>query len=90
VIGVDAHKRAHTLVATDELGRELAAKTLAATGDGHLAAIAWAKQWPRRRSAAASAAAPTNGRWRLADEQRGLYGFRLPRGEPEPGSPGVA
>jgi len=40
VIGVDAHKRTHTLVASDELGRELAAKTLAATADGHLAAIA--------------------------------------------------
>jgi transposase len=49
VIGVDAHKRTHTLVAADELGRELAAETLAATADGHLAAIAWAKQWPRRR-----------------------------------------
>ena len=42
VIGVDAHKRTHTLVAADELGRELATKTLAATTEGHLAAIAWA------------------------------------------------
>src|SRR3954452_7611461 len=49
VIGVDAHKRTHTLVASDELGRELAAKTLAATADGHLAAIAWAGRWPSRR-----------------------------------------
>jgi transposase len=49
VIGVDAHKRTHTLVAADELGRELATKTLAATTDGHLAAIAWAGRWPRRR-----------------------------------------
>jgi transposase len=49
VIGVDAHKRTHTLVAADELGRELASKTLAATADGHLAAIAWAARWPRRR-----------------------------------------
>jgi len=49
VIGVDAHKRTHTLVAADELGRELASKTLAATADGHLAAIAWAGRWPRRR-----------------------------------------
>jgi transposase len=44
VIGVDAHQRTHTLVAADELGRELAA-----TGDGHLAAIIWARRWPRRR-----------------------------------------
>src|SRR3954470_24260269 len=49
VIGVDAHKRTHTLVAADELGRELASKTLAATADGHLAAIAWAGRWPIRR-----------------------------------------
>ena len=49
VIGVDAHKRTHTLVAADELGRELATKTLAATADGHLAAIAWAGRWPSRR-----------------------------------------
>ena len=49
VIGVDAHKRTHTLVAADELGRELAAKTVAASADGHLAAIAWAGRWPARR-----------------------------------------
>src|SRR5918995_6915063 len=49
VIGVDAHKRVHTLVAADELGRELAAKTLAATAEGHLAALAWAARWPARR-----------------------------------------
>jgi len=49
VIGVDAHKRTHTLVVADELGRELANKTLAATADGHLAALAWARRWPRRR-----------------------------------------
>ena len=49
VIGVDAHKRTHTLVAADELGRELASKTFAATADGHLAAIAWAGRWPSRR-----------------------------------------
>ena len=34
VIGVDAHKRTHTFVAADELGRELASKTLAATTEG--------------------------------------------------------
>ena len=44
VIGVDAHKRAHTLVAADERGGELAAKTLAATAEGHLAALAWASR----------------------------------------------
>ena len=32
VIGVDAHKRTHTLVAADELGRERATKTLGDNG----------------------------------------------------------
>jgi transposase len=49
VIGVDAHKRTHTFAAADELGRELATKTVAATREGHLAAIAWASRWPGRR-----------------------------------------
>src|SRR4051812_15646434 len=49
VIGVDGHKRTHTLVAADQLGRRLAAKSLAAMADGHLAAIAWAGHWPNRR-----------------------------------------
>jgi transposase len=47
-IGVDAHKRTHTLVAADELGREVATKTVKATSDGHLAAVEWARQWPQR------------------------------------------
>jgi len=48
IIGVDAHKRTHTLVAIDEAGRGLAEKTFAATPDGHLKAIEWAAQWPER------------------------------------------
>ena len=48
VIGVDAHKRTHTLVAVDEAGRRLAEKTVAATPDGHLEAVAWAARWPAR------------------------------------------
>ena len=36
VLGVDAHKRTHTIVATDELGRMLAEKTVATTSEGHL------------------------------------------------------
>jgi hypothetical protein len=31
VVGVDAHKRTHTLVAIDEVGRKLAEKTVAST-----------------------------------------------------------
>lgn len=45
VIGVDAHKRSHTLVVADALGRKLGEKTVAATSDGHMAAIAWAARW---------------------------------------------
>lgn len=48
IIGVDAHKRTHTLVAVDEAGRGLAEKTVAATPDGHLKAIEWAAQWQQR------------------------------------------
>ncbi len=48
VIGVDAHKRSHTLVAVDQAGRKLAEKTVPATSDGHLAAISWAARWPER------------------------------------------
>ena len=50
-IGVDAHKATHTLVATDDAGRKLEQRTVAATSDGHLEAIAWAAKWPDRRFA---------------------------------------
>ncbi len=48
VLGVDAHKRTHTIVATDELGRMLAEKTVATTSEGHLEALEWAARWPER------------------------------------------
>lgn len=48
MIGIDAHKRSHTLVAVGETGRKLAEKTVPATPDGHFAAIAWAARWPQR------------------------------------------
>jgi transposase len=48
MIGVDAHKRTHTFVSTDEVGRQLATRTLAATSEGHLAALEWAQRWPQR------------------------------------------
>jgi transposase len=48
---VDAHKRTHTLVAVDPLGRKLAERTVTATTDGHLRAVEWAKQWPQARFA---------------------------------------
>ncbi|WP_431241019.1 IS110 family transposase (plasmid) [Mycolicibacterium aichiense] len=44
VIGIDAHKRTHTLVAVDPGGRKLAAKTVSATSAGHLLALRWAQK----------------------------------------------
>ena len=49
VIGVDSHKRTHTVVATDETGRKLAEKTVTATGTGHLELVRWAARFPERR-----------------------------------------
>jgi transposase len=42
IIGVDAHKATHTLVAVDDVGRKLGEKTVAATTDGHLDAVRFA------------------------------------------------
>jgi transposase len=43
VIGVDVHKRTHTMVAVDELGRKVGQKTVAATSQGHASAKRWAR-----------------------------------------------
>jgi transposase len=48
VIGVDAHKRTHTVVAVDEAGRKLAERTVATTSDGHLELLGWSRTWPER------------------------------------------
>lgn len=45
MIGTDSHKRTHTVVALDDVGRRVGEKTVAATGDGHLALVQWAAQW---------------------------------------------
>jgi transposase len=42
VVGADVHKRSHTFVAVDEVGRKLGEKTVKATTEGHNAALAWA------------------------------------------------
>lgn len=44
VVGADVHKRTHTFVAVDQVGRELGSKTVKATADGHQAAIRWARE----------------------------------------------
>jgi transposase len=47
MIGTDSHKKTHTVVVLDDVGKRLAEKTVAATSDGHLALVAWAAQWPQ-------------------------------------------
>jgi transposase len=45
VIGVDSHKRTHTVVAVDGNGRKLAERTVATTQEGHLDLVRWARRW---------------------------------------------
>jgi transposase len=44
VVGADVHKRTHTFVAVDEVGRKLAEKTVKATTAGHAEAVMWARE----------------------------------------------
>ncbi len=44
VVGADVHKRTHTFVAVDQVGRKLAEKVVAATTAGHQAAVCWARE----------------------------------------------
>ena len=49
-LGIDAHKRTHTVVAVDDAGRELGQKTtVATTSDDHLEMLAWAEQFGSER-----------------------------------------
>jgi transposase len=43
VVGTDVHKRTHTFVAVDEVGRKLGEKVVAATTAGHYKALVWAR-----------------------------------------------
>jgi transposase len=43
VLGVDVHKRTHTLVAVDAGGRKLDERTVPATSAGHAEALGWAR-----------------------------------------------
>ena len=45
VIGVDAHKATHTMVAVDRVGRKLGQKTVAATSSGHDEGVRWSCQF---------------------------------------------
>ena len=44
VLGIDAHKRTHTIVAVDDRARKLAQRTINATTADHLALIIWADE----------------------------------------------
>jgi transposase len=44
VVGTDVHKRTHTFVAVDQVGRKLGEKVVAATTAGHRKALAWARE----------------------------------------------
>jgi len=44
VVGADVHKRTHTFVAVDEVGRKLGEKVVAATSCGHAEAVMWVRE----------------------------------------------
>jgi transposase len=48
IIGIDAHKRSHTVVAIDERGRRLAQRTFGTTSSDHLELVAWAARFAER------------------------------------------
>jgi transposase len=50
-LGIDAHKRTHTVVAVDEVGRQVATKTTVATSTAdHLELLRWAERFGAERS----------------------------------------
>jgi hypothetical protein len=49
ILGTDAHKRSHTIVAADPAGAQVGMLTVAATTEGHLRAVRWADQWDDRQ-----------------------------------------
>jgi transposase len=50
VLGVDPHKKTHTVVAVDDNGRQLGCKTVRADHEGHLRAMKWATGYPGPRT----------------------------------------
>jgi transposase len=49
ILGVDAHKRTHTVVAVDELGRRLGERTVGTTSADHLGLLRWAQRFGASR-----------------------------------------
>ena len=50
VLGIDAHKRSHTAVAVDEMGRKLGERTAGTTSADHLELLRWAEQFGADRT----------------------------------------
>jgi transposase len=48
IIGIDAHKRSHTVVVVDEQGRRLAQRTIGTTSADHLELVGWAARHGER------------------------------------------
>ena len=44
VVGADVHKRTHTFVAVDQVGKQVGQLTVAATSKGHATALKWARE----------------------------------------------
>lgn len=49
ILGIDAHKRSHTVVVVDAQGRQLAERTTGTTSADHLELVAWAVKQDRER-----------------------------------------
>ncbi len=45
IIGVDSHKRTHTVVAVNDVGRRLGERTVRTNSDGHLDLVAWSARF---------------------------------------------
>ena len=45
MIGTDSHKRTHTVVAVDDVGRRLGVKTVGTNSEGHLDLVRWSAQF---------------------------------------------
>lgn len=45
MIGTDSHKRTHTVVAVDDVGRRLGVKTVRTNSEGHLELVRWSAQF---------------------------------------------
>ena len=63
VVGVDVHKRTHTFVVVDAVGKKLGHKTVKATAEGHDLAV----RWVQAEFAAVIAADPDGLRWGIED-----------------------